>query len=195
VPGQLAAARTLIREVLPAARKIDDLQVLVPALAAAALIEQAAGRPAATLRLVAELQSLTRDRGGGHWYRAQHLADLTRLCVTAGKPSLAQELVDHTRAAPARHRHATLTSAAVLAEARGALQEAVRLYHQAEHRWAEYGHALEHGQALLGGARCLLRLDRPAAPSKLRAAQAIFASLGARPLATEADTWLAEATA
>jgi class 3 adenylate cyclase len=193
--GRLAAAHTLVEELLPAARKIDDLQVLVPALAAAALIEQATGRPAATLRLVAELHTLTRERGGGDWYRAQHLADLTRLCVAAGKPALAQELLDHTRTVPARHRLAALTSAAVLAEDRAEHAEAARLYHDAEKGWADFGHVLEHGQALLGGARCLLRLDRPEAPSKLRAAQAIFAGLGAHPLATETDTWLVDASA
>jgi tetratricopeptide (TPR) repeat protein len=193
--GQQATARKLAQEALPAARKIDDLQVLVPALAVAALVAQADGRPAASMRLVAELQSLTRDRDGGHWYRAQHLADLARLCVAAGRPSLAQELLEATRTAPPRHRHAGLTARAVLAEAGGEAEEAARLYHEAGQRWAEFGHLLEEGQALLGGARCLLRLDGTAARPKLRAARAVFAGLGAHPLAGETDGWLVDASA
>jgi class 3 adenylate cyclase/tetratricopeptide (TPR) repeat protein len=193
--GQRAGARELVAELLPAAREIDDLQVLVPALAAAALVEQADGRPAAAVRLVADLQALTGDRDGGHWYRAQYLTDLARLCVAAGTPSLGQELLEATRTAPARHRHAALSARAVLAEARGEVEEAAGLYHRAERRWAQFGHALERGHALLGGARCLLRLDPPAAPPKLRAAQAVFAGLGAHPLADEADGWLVDATA
>ena len=73
--------------------------------------------------------------------------------------------------------------------------EAARLYHEAGQRWAEFGHLLEEGQALLGGARCLLRLDGTAAQPKLRAARAVFAGLGAHPLAGETDGWLVDASA
>jgi class 3 adenylate cyclase/tetratricopeptide (TPR) repeat protein len=192
--GQLAAARALVGEFLPAARKIDDLQVLVPALATAALIGQADGEPQATTRLVAELRAAT-AHGGGHWYRAQHLADLARLCVAAGEPALAEELVSETRAVPARHRLTALSARAALAEARGDLDAATGRYEQAASGWAAYGHVLEHGQALLGAARCLLRADRADAPAKLRAARGIFTGLGAHPLTTETDTWLVDATA
>ena len=192
--GQLAGARALMDEFVPGARKIDDLQVLVPALATAALIQQASGDQRAVTRLVAELRTAT-DRGGGHWYRAQQLADLARLCVAAGEPALAGELVAETRAVPARHQLAALSAHAVLAEASGDLDGATGRYEQAASGWAAYGHVLEQGQALLGAARCLLRLDRPDAPAKLRAARDIFTGLGAHPLATETDTWLVDATA
>jgi tetratricopeptide (TPR) repeat protein len=192
--GQLADARALVDEFLPAARKINDLQVLVPALATAALVGQAAGEPRTVTGLVTELRTAT-DRGGGHWYRAQHLADLARLCVAAGETALAAELVEETRAGPARHQLAALSAHAVLAEASGDLDGATGRYEQAASGWAAYGHVLEQGQALLGAARCLLRLDRPDAPAKLRAARDIFTGLGAHPLATETDTWLVDATA
>jgi hypothetical protein len=191
--GQLPAARALAEAFLPAARKIDDLQVLVPALATAALVRQASGERRAVTRLVAELRTAT-ARGGGHWYRAQHLADLARLCVAAGAPALAAELVEETRAVPARHQLAALSARAVLDEARGDLHGAAGRYQQAAAGWAAYGHVVEEGQALLGAARCLLRTDPPGAPAKLRAAHAIFTSLGAHPLAAETGTWLVDAT-
>jgi tetratricopeptide (TPR) repeat protein len=192
--GQLTTARALVEAFLPAARKIDDLQVLVPALATAALVGQADGESRATTRLVAELRAAT-ARGGGHWYRAQYLADLARLCVAAGEPALAEELVAETRAVPARHQLTALSARAALAEARGDLDAAAGRYEQAARGWAAYGHVLEHGQALLGAARCLLRGDRADAPAKLRAARGIFAGLGAHPLTTQTDTWLLDATA
>jgi hypothetical protein len=192
--GQLAGASALVAEFLPAARRIDDLQVLVPALATAALVRQASGERQAVTGLVAELRTAT-DRGGGHWYRAQHLADLARLCVAAGEPALAEELVAETRAVPARHQLTALSARAALAEARGDLDDATVRYEQAAGGWAAYGHVLEHGLALLGAARCLLRADRRGAPARFRAARSIFTGLGAHPLATETDTWLVDATA
>jgi hypothetical protein len=192
--GRLAGARALVGEFLPAARKIDDLQVLVPALATAALVRQASGERRTVTRLVTELRTAT-ERGGGHWYRAQHLADLARLCVAAGEPALAAELVEETRAVPARHQLAALSAQAALAEARGDLDDATARYDQAAGGWSAYGHVLEHGLALLGAARCLLRADRPEAPARLRAARGIFTGLGAHPLTSETDTWLVDATA
>ena len=57
--GELTAARALIEGVLPAAREIADLQVLVPALAVAALAEQASGNQPGRAR------AGRRVRGGG----------------------------------------------------------------------------------------------------------------------------------
>jgi hypothetical protein len=129
--GQLAGASALVAEFLPATRRIDDLQVLIPALATA----------------------------------------------------------------PARHQLTALSAHAALAEARGDLDDATVRYEQAAGGWSTYGHVLEHGLALLGAARCLLRADRRGAPARFRAARSIFTDLGAHPLATETDTWLVDATA
>jgi hypothetical protein len=82
--GRLADAEAVVDGLLPQARKIDDLQVLVPALVTAALVRRAAGGEAAALPLAAEADRVTRERDGGRWYRGQHLADLARLAAGAG---------------------------------------------------------------------------------------------------------------
>jgi hypothetical protein len=88
------------------------------------------------------------------------------------------------------------TAMAVLAETAGDLEEAAVLYAEAAAGWSAYGHVLEHGLALLGGGRCLLRLGRAAeAASNLQAADDIFSGLRARPKADEAGSLLGRASA
>jgi hypothetical protein len=70
----------------------------------------------------------------------------------------------------------------------------VRLYEESADRWAMYGFVLEQGQALLGAGRCLLALKHPQrAANSLRNAQAIFESLGARPLVADTKQLLEQA--
>ena len=109
--------------------------------------------------------------------------------------ALASQLIDHAPTRAARHQHARLTAQAVLAEARGDLQEAAGLYEHAAERWTQYGHVLERGQGLLGAGRCLVRLNGPQAAPKLQDARTSFAALGARPLLAETDAWLLDAAA
>jgi class 3 adenylate cyclase/tetratricopeptide (TPR) repeat protein/type II secretory pathway predicted ATPase ExeA len=190
--GRLAAAETVVQELLPQARKIDDLQVLVPALVTAALLGKAAGREAEALRLAAEADRVTRERNGGRWYRGQHLADLARIAAPNGARQLAEALArDHQ--VYARHRLGARTARALLAEADGDLEGAARLYDQAADGWARYGHLGERGQGLLGAGRCLRRLGHPGAAARLQAAREVFERLGAGPLVREAGAELREA--
>jgi hypothetical protein len=71
--------------------------------------------------------------------------------------------------------------------------EAARLYDEVARRWAEYGHVLEHGQALFGLGRNMLRVGEQDAAGELDNAHAVFARLSARPLMAEVDAWLARA--
>jgi class 3 adenylate cyclase/tetratricopeptide (TPR) repeat protein len=192
--GELAAAQPLVRELLSQARDIDDLQILVPALAAAAAIE-AAGNPPLAAHLIEELNRETHARGGGQWYLGLYLAGLVRTCMATDQHALASQLIDHAPTRAARHQYARLTAQAVLAETQGDLHKAARLYEQVAERWTQYGHILERGQGLLGAGRCLVRLNRPQAAPKLQDARTSFATLGARPLLAEADAWLLDAAA
>jgi tetratricopeptide (TPR) repeat protein len=177
--GELGAARALTSELLPRARSIDDLQLLVPALATAAAVEQAAGEHAAARALVEEVLGVVGDRGGGGWYLGQQVADLVRVCVAVGQPVTAEALVARANDGVARNRHGLLAARAVLAEADGALEEAARRYDEAAARWAGYGHRLERARALLGAGRCLLALGRPEGRARLQSARALLAELGA----------------
>jgi tetratricopeptide (TPR) repeat protein len=192
--GEIAAAQPLVREFLSQARDIDDLQILLPALVAGAAAE-AAGNPHLAAQLVEELGRAAQERGGGQWYLGLYLAEVVRICMATHQHALASRLIDHAPTRAARHRYARLTARAVLTEAQGDPHDAARLYEQAAERWTRYGHVLERGQGLLGAGRCLLRLDRPEAAAKLRAARTSLAPPGARPLLAETDAWLLDATA
>jgi class 3 adenylate cyclase/tetratricopeptide (TPR) repeat protein len=188
--GQLDAARVLVREFLPRARTIDELQLLVPALALAAAVELAAGEQRAASLLVEEVQRLAGDRGGGRWYLGQHIADLARVCVGLGQPGAAAALAAQAHDGVARNRHGLLTVRAVLAEAEGALDRAAPAYDEAAARWAQYGHQLERARALLGAGRCLAALGRPEGRLRLQDARTALAALQATPLLAEADAAL-----
>jgi hypothetical protein len=183
-----------VRELLSQARDIDDLQILVPALAAAAAVE-AAGNPPLAAHLIEELNRETHARGGGQWYLGLYIAGLVRTCMATDQHALASQLIDYAPIRAARHRYARLTAQAVLAETQGDLHKAARLYEQVAERWTQYGHVLERGQGLLGAGRCLVRLNRPQTASKLQDARTSFAALGARPLLAETDAWLLDAAA
>jgi len=192
--GEIAAAQPLVRELLSQARDIDDLQILLPALAAAAAIE-AAGNPPLAAHLIEELNRETHARGGGQWYLGLYIAGLVRTCMAMDQHDLASQLIDYAPTRAARHQYARLTAQAVLAETQGDLHKAAGLYEQVAERWTQYGHVLERGQGLLGAGRCLVRLNRPQAASRLQDARTSFAALGARPLLAETDAWLLDAAA
>jgi class 3 adenylate cyclase/tetratricopeptide (TPR) repeat protein len=192
--GQLQAARTLTRAFLPRAREIDDLQLLVPALATATAIEQAAGDHTAAHALVEEVQRVVGDRTGGRWYLGQHVADLVRVCVAIGQRTTAEALAAQAHDGVARNRHGLLTAGAALAEADRALEEAALRYDEAAARWAGYGHQLEQALALLGAGRCLHALGRPDGRRRFKDAQTILAALNAEPLLAEIDAALSDTT-
>jgi class 3 adenylate cyclase/tetratricopeptide (TPR) repeat protein len=185
--GELQAARTLARAFLPRAREIDDLQLLVPALATAAAVEQAAGEHAAARALVEEVQRVVGDRGGGRWYLGQHVAELVRVCVAVGQRATAEALAAQAHDGVARSRHGLLAARAALAEADGAREEAAQRYEEAAACWAGYGHQLERARALLGAGRCLVALGRPEGRVRLQSARTLLATLNAERLLAEAD--------
>jgi class 3 adenylate cyclase/tetratricopeptide (TPR) repeat protein len=192
--GEVDAARVLTREFLPRARTIDELQLLVPALATAAAVEQAAGQHTAARGLVDEVQRVVADRGGGRWYLGQHIADLVRVCLALGRRVSAETLAAQANDGVARNRHGLLAAHAALAEDAGELDRAARGYDEAAAHWAGYGHQLERARALLGAGRCLLALGRPEARPRLRDAREVLAPLRAWPLLTEADAAIGDPT-
>jgi len=106
--------------------------------------------------------------------------DTARICVQNGELAVAQRMAAVDSLAPARMRHIAATVQAMLAQARGEGEEAGRLYAEAARRWIEHPFVLERGLALLGVARTT------GDESAGREATAIFRSLGANDLASEA---------
>ncbi len=188
--GALSQAHALAEEFLPRAREIRDPQVLVPAVAVVSLIEHARGNRSTAVRLIEEIEEVTRDRPV---FRARHLPEALRVCVAAGAIRLAEGLLDTNVHLAARHRYSVLTGRAVLTEARGGHDAASALYAEVAEQWADYGFALERGQAALGAGRCLVAVGRHhEAAARLDEARRAFDALRAAPLLAEADRILAQ---
>jgi tetratricopeptide (TPR) repeat protein len=186
--GQTAEAAALAEEFVPLARDARDAQVLVPALAVAALVAQAAGDLAAAVGFVDEIEESTREIADNH--RAYMVDELAAVCVEAGDLDSIRRLVDSIRVMAGRTGHALLGARAVLAEADDP-EAAVSLFEEAAKRWAEYGYVLGRGLALLGSARCLLALGRKTdATLVLQQARDIFTGLGAASALAEVDALL-----
>jgi tetratricopeptide (TPR) repeat protein len=134
--GEVDAARVLAQELLPRARAIDDLQLLMPALTVAAAVEQAVGQPTAARALVEEVRQLVADRGGGRWYLGQHIAELVRVCLAVGQRATAEALAAQAHHGVPRNQHGLLTARATLAEADGDLEEAALRYDEAAAHWS-----------------------------------------------------------
>jgi class 3 adenylate cyclase/tetratricopeptide (TPR) repeat protein len=189
--GELSQAHGLAAEFLPRAREIRDPQVLVPAVAVVALIEHTRGNQVTTVRLIEEIEEITRDRPV---FRSRHLPEAVRVSVAAGAIRLAERLLDSNVHRAARHQYSVLASRAVLTEAWGKPEEASALYAEVAERWADYGFALEHGQAALGAGRCLVAVGRHhEAVDYLREARRTFDALQAGPLFADADRVLVQA--
>jgi tetratricopeptide (TPR) repeat protein len=189
--GRTAEAAVLVEEYLPFARDARDAQVLVPALAVAAFVEQARGDLPAAVDFVEEIEQATREISDFH--RARFLDELAAVCVEAGDLDVMRRLVDSIRMTTGRAGHSLVGARAVLAEADGDPKAALFLFEEAAKRWGEYGFVFGRGLALLGSARCLIALGRTTeATPVLHQARDIFAGLDAAPTLAEVDALLGD---
>jgi hypothetical protein len=170
--GDLDEARSHVEALVPAARRSGDPQVVVPALAMAALVASAGGSVGDAVEHLTELERIT---AGEPAWRSYCQVEPTRVAVAVGQLGLAKAFLDDTSFTAAWGRCALPTGRAALAETEGDLETAVRCYGEAADGWRDYGSVLEHAYALLGLGRCG---DAEAA----READEIFAGLGARPV-------------
>src|SRR5580765_1669401 len=189
--GNTAEAAVFVEEFVPLARNARDAQVLVPALAVAAFLEQARGDLSAAVGFVEEIEQTT--RGMSDFHRARFLHALATVSVEAGELDLMSGLVDSIRITVGRVGNSLVGARAVLAEADGDPKAAFLLFEEAAKRWGEYGFVFGRGLALLGSARCLLALGRGTeATPVLHQARDIFAELGAAPALAEVDALLGD---
>jgi tetratricopeptide (TPR) repeat protein len=167
-----------------------DAPLVLLALIAASIAREASGNHAGTVALIEEAIQVT--SGDSVVDRASHLPELARLAVSAGDVDLAERILAGTEELLLpRYRLARTAAQAVIAEARGAVEEALGLYEQAGREWARWGNALERAHALFGAGRCLARLGRSeAARAALEEAAAGFEALGAGPILGEVHGYL-----
>ncbi len=138
--GALQESATVAAKALAHARKIEDPQVLGPALVASALVAEVAGNRSSAVSAVEEYRHVTRNRP---YFRAQNLTDAARVACSAGDVALAEGLLDNVVTAAERDRLSALTVRATISEAKGAFAEAAA-------GWKALGCPLEHALALLG---------------------------------------------
>jgi tetratricopeptide (TPR) repeat protein len=139
---RLDDAAALVDEALESARLVEQLQLLMPALAHAALVHVARGDEAAALVCVREAIDATAEEGDLH--RMLVAADLVRACLRAGDASLAEEVVDDT-SSPIPRAEACLASArAAIAEHGGNRAEALSAWRDALAAWEPMGPTFEH---------------------------------------------------
>jgi class 3 adenylate cyclase/tetratricopeptide (TPR) repeat protein len=189
--GQISAAEPLVAESLPAARESGQFQALVPALAAAMLLEHARGNLTAAAAFAIGLEAST--RAAPAWNRFSVAVDVVRVAAAAGDLELGERMLERPDES-ARTRHSVVSGRAILAEAHGRYDEAARTYAEAAERWRDFGFVYEEAQALLGQGRCLAALGRGAS-GPLEEARKLFEMLGARTLLAETDALLAHVTA
>jgi hypothetical protein len=136
---------------LEAARPVEELQVVAPALLVAAEIADADGERDDAVRYLEEFAEVTHDVAAQ--YRESQLAALARLCARVGALPLAERLVEESRGVVTRDRLNVSSARAVVAEAADPTKAAA-LHAEAADAWRGFGNPLEEAQALLGLVRC-----------------------------------------
>ncbi len=176
--GRVVEAAELAADVVPRARAIEDLQILSPALVAAAQVAGAAGDGPRALELLGEFDAATGDAPSG--YRELLLPDAVRTCLAAGGADLARRLIrDRPTAHPPRIELAVLAGSAAIWEADGELDAAADAYGEAARSWSAWGGIPEQAHALKGRARTLRalgQLDLAREPASVAAD--LFTALG-----------------
>ena len=116
-----------------------------------------------------------------------------RVAVATGAPEAAAHLIEDMRPVVPAYAHILVAGAALLAEARGDVEDAAAGFADAARRWHDFGVPYEEGHAQFGLGRCLVALGRaPEAAAPLAAARGLFARLGAVPALVDVDRWLAK---
>jgi hypothetical protein len=169
-------------DLVESARGLEDIQVLAPTLASAAIAEPDDGR---AIAFVEELEERTRDAIA---YREAHLPDVIERCLSAGRPDLAARQLEGVEAISSRHRNCVRSAHALLVEGRSDHETATALFMEAAQGWAAYGAPFERARAELGWGRCLVALGRTReSVAPLRGARERFGALLARPWVERVD--------
>jgi len=134
---------------------VQDPHALLPALIAAAVVEQEHGELAAAVSLAEEFLETRRVP---NWMQTE----LSRIALAAGDPKLAERLIGSGGPAGSRFAVMALANRAACSESNGSQEEAVELYGDALVGFRDLGCVVEQAYALLGLGRCRLALGQEA---------------------------------
>jgi class 3 adenylate cyclase/tetratricopeptide (TPR) repeat protein len=181
--GQVFDHPEQLEEMVAVARALEELQITAPALAVAAWAHHVAGDEVAARTLANEFKDLTKDAA---FWRPHYLLEPMRVLVASGDIEAAHELLRGLEPMFQRDRNNVLVGRALLAEAEGEFEDALRSFEESAERWKAFGVPLEEGQAFFGAGRCLAALGRhDEAKSLFHGAKGIFVDLGAVTLLKE----------
>ena len=135
--------------------------------------------------LVDEFVAGTEEHAG---FRLQFLPNIARVLAAHDEVARLEELASQEdRIRNVRTRIALDAARAILAEAKGDLEDAVERYGNVAAQWLSYGSIPERAYALVGQGRCRLGLGDPGGAESLRIARETFEALGAEPALAEID--------
>jgi class 3 adenylate cyclase/tetratricopeptide (TPR) repeat protein len=179
--GRWDEAAELVERALPRARDIGYPEFAAPVAVIAAEVALAAWEPD---RVRAALDEFVRVTDEAADYRVALLPVVARILWAVDDVSEAAALVRSAPEPRAKRLRLSLEAArAVVAEARGELEEAARIYAACAPSWREYGFGLEEAWLRLGLGRCLLGLGRDdEARPELDRALELAGELGAEPI-------------
>jgi len=192
--GGVDEAAATLETLMPLARAIGYAEYLAPPLVLGAECHLATGDREGALAHVREFEEVTAEQED---YRAMFLPVVVRILVAAGAIEDAAALVAEAGPpASPRHRLGLVTARAVVAEARGELEEALAAYREAAAGWGAYRFGLECARTSIGASRILLALHRESdAEPLLDGALRLLRPMGAAPLLEEATALRARAGA
>ncbi len=178
--GDVDQGADLVESYLPAVRRIEDLQLLVPGLIIAARIEFDRGNRSVGRELLDELVGVTESKSSG--FRDFALAEAVRILVALGEMDKAEEWLADSSGGAWRHEISRNTAAAIIAEAHGQYDVALLGYQATATEWEGYGFKQERALSLLGAGRMLQTLgDEARSQEHTESARRLFDELGMPP--------------
>jgi class 3 adenylate cyclase/tetratricopeptide (TPR) repeat protein len=184
--GRLDDARVDADASVALIRETDIPQSIVPALTLAAGVAAAGGDDARARELLEELEERTRGRARSRGIEA---AEAARIAAAVGDTAAVERILTEPFPPVLRGDAQRLSARAVLAEASGALEEALALHTEAAASWTQFGHVFESAHAHAGAGRCALAVGADASDD-LTEARRLFARLGANPHVVAVDDLL-----
>jgi tetratricopeptide (TPR) repeat protein len=184
--GRAGEAAEMANGFVGEARAVGDPQIVLPALAIAAVARYEAGDARGAAEALEAFGAI--HPGRSRWVGSLFVQVCARVAIAVGRVDLAERLAAEPDLTTQRGRWVDASARAELAEARGEFAAALELHRTAAEGWDAYGFPFERAHSSMGAARCLRMLDRPPADASAAALAAAetFASLGADRLAATA---------
>ena len=184
--GRVEEARVDAEASVALVREADIPQAIVPSLTLAAGVAAAAGDSARAGELLAELEERSRGRARSRGIEA---AEAARVAAVTGNTGPVERLLADPFPPLPRADAQRLSARAALAQASGALEEALGLYTDAAASWTRFGHVFENAHAHAGRGRCALALGADE-NGDLIEARRLFTQLQATPHVAAVDELL-----